>query len=32
MKAAFEFHDPGKLVDGDLELVLVEKYPLPIPA
>ncbi len=23
----FKFHDPGKLVDGDLELVLTEKYP-----
>ena len=23
----FEFHDPGRLVDGDLVLVLVEKYP-----
>ena len=23
----FEFHDPGPLVDDDLELVLVEKYP-----
>jgi predicted acetyltransferase len=23
----FEFHDPGRLIDGDLELVLVEKYP-----
>jgi predicted acetyltransferase len=23
----FEFHDPGKLIDRDLELVLVEKYP-----
>jgi tagatose 1,6-diphosphate aldolase len=23
----FEFHDPGRLVDGDLELALVEKYP-----
>ena len=23
----FEFHDPGRLVDGDLELVLVERYP-----
>jgi predicted acetyltransferase len=23
----FEFHDPGKLIDKDLELVLVEKYP-----
>jgi len=22
-----EFHDPGRLIDGDLELVLVEKYP-----
>ena len=23
----FEFRDPGPLIDGDLELVLVEKYP-----
>jgi RimJ/RimL family protein N-acetyltransferase len=23
----FEFHDPGQLVDGDLELILVERYP-----
>ena len=23
----FKFHDPGKLVDEELELVLVEKYP-----
>ncbi len=23
----FEFHDPGRLVDGDLMLVLVEEYP-----
>ena len=23
----FEFNDPGKLIDDDLELVLVEKYP-----
>ncbi len=23
----FEFHDPGRLVDGDLVLVLAEKYP-----
>lgn len=23
----FEFRDPGKLVDGELELVLAEKYP-----
>jgi len=23
----FEFHDPGKLVDGDLELLLIDKYP-----
>ncbi len=23
----FEFHDPGRLVDGDLELVLGRKYP-----
>ena len=23
----FEFHDPGKLIDGDLELILVHKYP-----
>jgi predicted acetyltransferase len=23
----FEFHDPGRLVDGDLELVLIENYP-----
>jgi len=23
----FEFHDPGRLVDGDLELILVERYP-----
>jgi len=23
----FDFHDPGKLIDGDLELILVEKYP-----
>jgi predicted acetyltransferase len=22
----FQFHDPGRLVDGDLELVLMEKY------
>jgi predicted acetyltransferase len=22
-----EFYDPGKLIDGDLELILVEKYP-----
>lgn len=26
-RVAFEFHDPGKLVDQDLELVLVNKYP-----
>ncbi len=25
--ALFEFHDPGRLVDGDLELVLVERHP-----
>ena len=24
---AFEFHDPGQLTDGELELVLVEKRP-----
>jgi predicted acetyltransferase len=23
----FKFHDPGKLIDGDLELILVHKYP-----
>ena len=23
----FEFYEPGRLIDGDLELVLVEKYP-----
>lgn len=23
----FEFHDPGELADGDLELLLAEKYP-----
>jgi tagatose 1,6-diphosphate aldolase len=23
----FKFHDPGRLIDGDLELVLVQKYP-----
>jgi predicted acetyltransferase len=23
----FIFHDPGKLIDDDLELILVEKYP-----
>jgi len=23
----FKFHSPGRLVDGDLELVLVEEYP-----
>jgi predicted acetyltransferase len=23
----FEFHDPGRLIDGDLELVLAERYP-----
>ena len=23
----FEFKDPGRLIDGDLELVLVEEYP-----
>lgn len=23
----FEFDDPGRLIDGDLELILVEKYP-----
>jgi predicted acetyltransferase len=23
----FEFHDPGQLIDDDLELILVEKYP-----
>ena len=23
----FQFHDPGRLIDGDLELVLVEKRP-----
>ena len=23
----FEFYEPGKLIDGDLELVLFEKYP-----
>ena len=23
----FEVHDPGRLVDGDLELVLAERYP-----
>ncbi len=22
-----DFHDPGSLIDGDLELVLIEKYP-----
>ncbi len=27
MSATFEFRNPGTLVDGDLELVLVEKYP-----
>ncbi len=26
-ESMFEFHEPGKLVDGDLELVLIEKYP-----
>jgi predicted acetyltransferase len=25
--SGFDFHDPGKLVDGDLELVLVETFP-----
>jgi predicted acetyltransferase len=23
----FEFHDPGRLIDEDLELVLIDKYP-----
>jgi tagatose 1,6-diphosphate aldolase len=23
----FDFHDPGRLLDGDLELVLVDKHP-----
>ena len=23
----FEFHDPGELIDGDLRLVLITKYP-----
>ncbi len=23
----FKFHDPGQLMDGDLELILVERYP-----
>ena len=23
----FEFHDPGRLADGELELILIEKYP-----
>ncbi len=27
MSATFEFQNPGTLVDKDLELVLVEKYP-----
>lgn len=27
MTCTFRFHDPGKLVDGDLELVLAERYP-----
>ena len=26
-KRMFEFHDPGRLVDGDLVLVLVEEFP-----
>jgi predicted acetyltransferase len=26
-KVTFEFHDPGKLVDQGLELVLIDKYP-----
>jgi tagatose 1,6-diphosphate aldolase len=26
-KAMFEFQDPGRLIDGELELVLVEQYP-----
>jgi len=25
----FEFKDPGRLIDGDLELVLVEEYLFP---
>lgn len=25
--SSFTFYDPGKLVDGDLELVLTEQYP-----
>jgi len=27
MKLIFEFYEPGRLTDGDFELVLVEKYP-----
>ncbi len=27
MSEGFEFHDPGKLIDGELELVLAEKHP-----
>lgn len=27
MVTAFEFHEPGRLVDGDLELILIEKDP-----
>ncbi len=26
-RAVFKFHNPGKLIDGELELTLVEKYP-----
>ena len=27
VESAFQFRDPGRLVDGDLELILVETYP-----
>jgi predicted acetyltransferase len=27
IQTMFEFHDPGRLIDNDLELVLIEKYP-----
>lgn len=27
MTCTFRFHDPGKLLDGDLELVLAQRYP-----
>ena len=23
----FQFHDPGRLLDGDLELILIDRYP-----